>query len=332
MSRSLRRSLSALSVVGIAVVAPLAVAGTAHAAAAKKCGSVTVEYKVDGGSKWVTEGRLKQPSTKISVRLSNDSHPGEGCEYDVSLASYNTQGATWATSGTQTFLGWDTTTLGKSKREATLDVSSHAPTCFGQIDLYGTDKKHDGVSAPLPKYPNAVFPNDLITAWNGGKACTPTPSASPSATPTVKATESPSASASPSVTASPSASVTPSATVSPSASATVSPSATASESPSASVSPSATATTSAPVSPSASGSATAAPSTSASSSAPAPVVDAAGPVGTPTVAPVSETPSENLASTGGNSTQTTAIAAGGAALLALGGGAVFLGRRRARRS
>jgi LPXTG-motif cell wall-anchored protein len=328
VSRSLRRSLSALSAVGIAVVAPLAVAGTAHAAAAKKCGSVTVEYKVDGGSKWVTEGRLQQPSTKISVRLSDDSHPGEGCEYDVSLASYNTQGSTWATSGTQTFLGWDTTTLGKSKREAKLDVSSHAPTCFGQIDLYGNDRKHDGVSAPLPKYPNATFPDDLITAWNGGKACTPTPTASPSATPTVKPSASPSASASPSVTASPSATVSPSATATASPSAT----ATASESPSASASPSVTASPSATVSPSATGSATAAPSASATSAAPAPVVDAAGPVGTPTVAPVSETPSENLASTGGNSTQTTAIAAGGAALLALGGGAVFLGRRRARRS
>ncbi len=340
MSRSLRRSLSALSAVGIAVVAPLAVAGTAQAAAqSKKCDSVTVEYKVEGSSKWVTDGRMQQPSTKISVRLSEKSHPGEGCEYDVSLASYNTQGPSWATSGTQTFLGWDTTTLGKSKREATLDVSSHAPTCFGQIDLYGTDKKHDGIAAPLPKYPNAVFPNNLITAWNGGKACTPTPTASPSATPTVKATESPSASASPSVTASPSATATVSASTSPSASTP------ASESPSASVSPSATATVSASTSPSASpsasatvsasasSSATAAPSTAATTSAAAaPVVDAAGPVGSPVVAPVSDTPSENLASTGGNGTQTTAIAAGGAVLLALGGGAVFLGRRRARRS
>ncbi|WP_371479868.1 hypothetical protein [Kitasatospora sp. NBC_00315] len=300
MSRSLHRSLSALAAVGIAVAAPVALAGTAQAAVqGQHCDKVEVTYSTDGGKTFGDDGRMSSPYTKIVVKLSG--HPAEGCKYNVSLASYNTQGPTWATSGTQTFLGWDTVTLSDSKPKATLDVSAHAPTCFGQIDLYGTDKKHDGVSSPLPKYPNAVFPKDLITAWNGGKACAPTPSTSPTATPTV--TTSPTATVSPTASASPSASVSPSA------------------SPSASVSPSA--------SPSASTSTTAAPS--GSPSAPAPT-STAGPVGSPTVAPVSEVADASLATTGGNSTQTTAITVGGVALLALGGGAVFLTRRRAQRN
>ncbi len=289
MSRSLHRSLSALAAVGIAVATPVAFAGTAQAAAkSEHCDSVKVEYKVDGAKDWSTAGRLKQPSTKITVRIQDNDKKkvGSGCEYKVSLASYNTEGPTWATSGTQTFLGWDHTVLTKAHPQATLDVSKSAPTCFGQIDLYGNDEKHDGVEGDLPKYPDGVFPRDLITAWNGGKACTPTPSASPTATPTEGT--SPTASATPTESASPTAST--SASASPSASATTVP--------------------------------------SASPSAPVPT-STDGPVGTPTVAPVSEVADASLAATGGNSTQTTAITVGGVALLALGGGAVFLTRRRA---
>ncbi|MQS15780.1 hypothetical protein F7Q99_26815 [Streptomyces kaniharaensis] len=296
-----RRTLPALAALGIAVGAPLLTAGTAHAEGVR-CGDAAVQYSVDGGKNWINGGRMSEPHGVIEVRLTGESQ--DGCDYKVSLASYSTEGPTWATSGTQTFLGWATATLNHGNRQATLDVTAHLPKCFGQIDLYNGDKKFDGVANPAPKYPHGVFPDNLISAWNGGHACAPTPTG----TPTV-----PVPTATASVTPSPTATAT--ATPQPTASPTATTTATATAKPSTSATPSAT------------------PSQAATPSAPAPSAstDSAGPVGTPTVKPVSTTPAETLASTGGNSGQMIAYAAGGAALLAVGAGALVVSRRRASR-
>ncbi|MBV6697691.1 hypothetical protein [Kitasatospora aureofaciens] len=304
MHLSLRRTLPALAALGIAVGAPLLTAGTAHAVGERLCGDTSVQYSVDGGKTWVDNGRMSEPHGVIQVRLAGDA--GEGCDYKISLASYDTEGPTWATSGKQTFLGWATTTLNHEKRQATLDIAADLPKCFGQIDLYNGDKKFDGVANPAPKYPNGVFPDNLIAAWNGGKACAPTPTGTPTV-PVPTSSASPTATATPHPT--PSASATATATATPSSTAKPSASPTTTGTPSATPSHAAT-----PTSP--------APSTSA---------DTTGPVGKPTAKPVSTTPAQTLASTGGNSTQLIAYAAGGAALLAIGAGALVTARRRAAR-
>ncbi len=306
MHQLMRRSLPALAALGIAVGAPLLTAGTAQAQAEHGCGTVGVEFSVDGGKGWISDGRMSQPHGVIQVRLVGD--VVDGCDYRVSLASYDTEGPTWATSGKQTFLGWATTTLRSGNRQATLDVSAHLPKCYGQIDLYNGDKKFDGVANPAPRYPDGVFPDNLISAWNGGKACAPTPTG----TPTVPV---PTSSASPTATATPHPTGTPTATTTPSATATASPSTTAK--------PSAPATTGTPSS--------GTPSTAPAVPAPSAPADTTGPVGKPTVNPVSTTPASTLASTGGNSSQMIVYGAGGAALLAVGGGALVIARRRGAR-
>lgn len=156
---------------------PLATTGFAHAASnTGPCADTDIEYSTDGGQTWTTNGRMDDaPHPRLDVRLAGFVQPG--CRYQVSLASYSAQGPSWQTSGTQTFLGWDTTTLDSQTPTATLNVSAHAPTCFGQLDLYGNGLKYDGIQGPLPKYPNAVIAADLITAWNGAISCGPTPSA-----------------------------------------------------------------------------------------------------------------------------------------------------------
>ncbi|GAB2728472.1 hypothetical protein [Kitasatospora kifunensis] len=333
MHHPLRRTLPALAALGIAVTAPLLAAGPAQAHDGARCDDAGISYSTDGGSSWITSGGLSGTTGTVQVKL--DGTAGKGCSYQVSLASYSTQGGSWASSGTQTFLGWATATLTRDKSQATLDISAHLPQCYGQIDLYSGSVKHDGVSAPAPHYPTGVYGGDLISAWNGGAPCqspapTPTPSASvpvlptPSAGASLPGTPLPSQSAtgSPSPSAAvPSASASAPATVAPSASASRSASASASAS---ATKPSASATALA------SGSASASAVAVASPSSPAPTGSAAAtgePVGTPSVKPVSATPT-GLAFTGTNGTQLTAFAGGGAALLVVGAGAVFFARRR----
>ncbi|MFF9646729.1 hypothetical protein [Kitasatospora aureofaciens] len=306
MHQLLRRSLPALAALGIAVGAPLLTAGAAQAQAEHGCGTVGVQFSVDGGKSWISDGRMSQPHGVVQVRLAGD--VVDGCDYRISLASYDTEGPTWATSGKQTFLGWATTTLRSGNRQATLDVSAHLPKCYGQIDLYNGDKKFDGVANPAPRYPDGVFSDNLISAWNGGKACVPTPTG----TPTVPV---PTSSASPTATATPHPTGTPTATTTPSVPATASPSTTAK--------PSAPATTGTPSS--------GTPSTTPAVPAPSAPADTTGPVGKPTANPVSTTPASTLASTGGNSSQMIVYGAGGAALLAVGGGALVIARRRGAR-
>ncbi|MEV8100324.1 hypothetical protein [Kitasatospora sp. NPDC085879] len=148
-----------------------------HAAAAQQCPAVGVQHSLDGGKTWSTAFTIQGPAPAVvAVRLTTP--PAAGCHYAVSLASYSAEGPTWSTSGTQRFLGWATTLIDQQNPVARLDVSAYKPACFGQIDLYGGNRKFDGVQAPLPKYPGSTVPSNMIAAWNGGAAC-PTPPPSP---------------------------------------------------------------------------------------------------------------------------------------------------------
>lgn len=166
-------------------------AGAAQAAPhhTRQCGQVQIQHSVDGGASWTTNGRMDGAHVPATVQVKLVGDAADGCTYPISLASYSAEGATWQTSGTQAFLGWATATLSNKQPTATLDVSKSAPTCFGQIDLYGNSTKYDGVTGALPHYPNSATPVDLITAWNGGQACASTPP--PVSTPTPPPTSTP---------------------------------------------------------------------------------------------------------------------------------------------
>jgi len=134
--------------------------------------------------------------TTVSVQLASGS---AGVSCDVSLHSYETEGATWETSGTQTFLGFDSVHLTTSPQTLTVP----APTCFGQVDLVIGTTRFDGTNGPLPRFPNGVFPSSaVIDVQFVTKACgsgSPSPSVSPTATAT--SSVSPSASVLPTSTA-----------------------------------------------------------------------------------------------------------------------------------
>ena len=106
--------------------------------------------------------------TTVSVRLGSKS---KTVSCDVSLHSYATEGATWATSGTQTVVGFATIHLTPTAQ--TLSVQGAA--CFGQNELVIGTKKYDGTDGALPHFPNGVFGKSATLAtWSGGVACPPT--------------------------------------------------------------------------------------------------------------------------------------------------------------
>lgn len=298
MKSSIARRLTAVAGVG-AMATALALAGVGTAVAKDKggqgqCAPLQLKFSTDGGSTWITDGTLTAAPTSVKVKLTGS--VTAGCVYPVSLAAYKTHGPTWETSGKQVFLAVTQTILSGDERQATLKVKGvKKSTCFGQIDLYGSNKVYDGKSGALPHYPNSVTPKNLIANWNGAfKGCegggeTPPPSNPPSGSPSDSATPSDSPTDSPAPSDSPTPTGSPTGT------------------PSGGASPS--------------------PSASASSGAPAPV-DTAAPSGTPVAQPESSTPA--LADTGSDSTQTTAFIAAGAALVVGGAGTVVLARRRNR--
>jgi hypothetical protein len=105
--------------------------------------------------------------TTVSVRLAAAS-AHKSC--DVSLHSYQTEGATWATSGNQAVVGFATAHLTATAQTLTVAGS----TCFGQSELVLGTQKHDGTDGALPHYPNGVFGSSVLASWSGGKACSPT--------------------------------------------------------------------------------------------------------------------------------------------------------------
>ncbi|KUL40362.1 LAETG motif-containing sortase-dependent surface protein [Streptomyces regalis] len=120
----------------------------------------------------------------------------------ASLASYLAHGPTFATSGEQVFVDFDTATV-KPGQSDTLDIAVPDAGCFAQIDLYRGAVKFDGkldandgfVHGDLPKGPDRpVIKDKLIAAWNGGtKDCTTEPPATeePPTTPPAEPSEPP---------------------------------------------------------------------------------------------------------------------------------------------
>ncbi|MDQ1485377.1 MAG: hypothetical protein QOJ62_1070 [Actinomycetota bacterium] len=102
----------------------------------------------------------------------------------LSFNSYATQGASWPTSGTQTFVGHDSGLVTVDGLTLTVTL----PTGFCQLDLYGSATAYDGNDGPLPHYPNVVVVS-LIAPFNG--TCGSTTSASVSASETNTATITP---------------------------------------------------------------------------------------------------------------------------------------------
>ncbi|HSA50039.1 MAG TPA: LPXTG cell wall anchor domain-containing protein [Yinghuangia sp.] len=282
---------------------PVLATGTAYATG-DKCDKAHIKYSLDGGKTWTDDGRMDHALvTKIQVKV--EGKVKDGCDYAVSLASYDAEGPTWATSGKQTFLGWSTAKLNKQHETATLEVP--APKCFGQVDLYGNGKKYDGKENPLPLYPHAKFPTDLITAWNGGKACQP---------PTDEGTKTPPPSGSPSTSKPPTdeGTKTPPPSGSPSTSKPPTDEGTKTPPPSGSPSTSKPADDKTPP-----------PTTTA----PAPGGgDTTPPTGSPEVPPVSEVASASLAETGGNDNGAIMIGVAAGALLIGGAGVLVWNRRR----
>nr|WSY53192.1 LPXTG cell wall anchor domain-containing protein [Streptomyces sp. NBC_00886] len=147
----------------------------------------------------------------IKVRTS-----GDAATCTASLASYIAHGPTFATSGEQVFVDFDTVTVKKGQTDS-LDIAVPDEGCFAQIDLYRGAVKFDGnpaagdglVHGDLPKGPDhTVIKDKLIAAWNGGtKDCTTTESESPSpSAPASVPPSTPSASESTTPAATPSAS------------------------------------------------------------------------------------------------------------------------------
>ncbi|MGW1539227.1 LAETG motif-containing sortase-dependent surface protein [Streptomyces sp. NPDC002309] len=156
-------------------------------------GSDRCEFSLDGEN--------FQASVKVddvSLRPTDDGKvhikvraAGDAATCTASLASYLAHGATFATSGEQKFVDFDTATV-KPGQTDSLDIAVPDAGCFAQIDLYRGAVKYDGLldagdgfeHGELPKGPDRpVIKDKLIAAWNGGtKDCTATPSEPPATT------------------------------------------------------------------------------------------------------------------------------------------------------
>ncbi|MEV0689311.1 LAETG motif-containing sortase-dependent surface protein [Streptomyces sp. NPDC050388] len=124
---------------------------------------------------------------------------GDASTCTASLASYLAHGATFASSGEQVFVDFDTVTV-KPGTTDSLDIAVPDKGCFAQIDLYRGAVKFDGKldandgfeHGELPKGPDRpVIKDKLIAAWNGGtKDCTAdTPAEEPAPEPSTSAPE-----------------------------------------------------------------------------------------------------------------------------------------------
>jgi hypothetical protein len=163
---------------------------------AGECVPSLFAYSIDGGatSRPVKVNDIESPYPMITVDVWAIDDLPEGCSQAFSLASYNTEGPSWPTSGTQTFLDFDTATLDAGHPKATLTVLE--PECFGQTDFYLGSTRYDGIDGALPHYPDSPTPYDKITGSIGGHECveatpTPTPEVTPTPTPEVTPTPTP---------------------------------------------------------------------------------------------------------------------------------------------
>ncbi|MFE3163016.1 LAETG motif-containing sortase-dependent surface protein [Streptomyces sp. NPDC059224] len=203
--------------------------------AGTETGTDKCQFSVDGANFFdsvkVDDQNLKvtdDGKVHIKVRAAADA-----ASCTASLASYQAHGATFATSGEQVFVDFDSVTVKQGQTDS-LDIVVPDAGCFAQIDLYRGAVKFDGrkdandgfVHGDLPAGPDhAVIKDKLIASWNGGtKDCATGESSSPSPSPSASASES-----APAEESTPPAAETPTPSASESAG-TATPSASASES------------------------------------------------------------------------------------------------------
>lgn len=154
------------------------------------------QFSLDGSNFYdsvkVDDQNLKPTDDgKVHVKVRT---AGDASTCTASLASYLAHGPTFATSGEQVFVDFDTVTV-KPGQTDSLDISVPDAGCFAQIDLYRGAVKFDGKldaqdgfqHGDLPKGPDRpVIKDKLIAAWNGGtKFCAPAetpPASTPPAT------------------------------------------------------------------------------------------------------------------------------------------------------
>ncbi|MPY62519.1 LAETG motif-containing sortase-dependent surface protein [Streptomyces spongiae] len=186
--------------------------GTKTYAPGKGAGTVTetdrCQFSLDGSNFFdsvkVDDQNLKPTDDgKVHIKVRT---AGDATTCTASLASYKAHGPTFATSGEQVFVDFDTVTV-KPGQTDSLDIVVPDAGCFAQIDLYRGAVKFDGKldakdgfeHGELPKGPDrTVIKDKLIAAWNGGtKDCTteePPPAENPppaSSTPTPTPSETP---------------------------------------------------------------------------------------------------------------------------------------------
>ncbi|KKD04021.1 LAETG motif-containing sortase-dependent surface protein [Streptomyces sp. WM6386] len=127
----------------------------------------------------------------IKVRAAQDA-----ATCTASLASYIAHGPTFATSGEQIFVDFDTVTAKQGQTDS-LDIAVPDAGCYAQIDLYRGATKFDGnldagdgfTHGELPKGPDRpVIKDKLIAAWNGGTKDCSTTQTTPPATPPAEST------------------------------------------------------------------------------------------------------------------------------------------------
>ncbi|MET7479960.1 hypothetical protein ABZT17_37140 [Streptomyces sp. NPDC005648] len=107
------RTAAALATTAFLAAAPVVGATSASATTGGSCQSATVQYRVvdgDGkpvGADWTSQGGFHQWSSvpgTVEVRLAPGQTVGADCKYPVSLAEYSTEGSNWYTSGHQTLI------------------------------------------------------------------------------------------------------------------------------------------------------------------------------------------------------------------------------------
>ncbi|MEU0167468.1 LAETG motif-containing sortase-dependent surface protein [Streptomyces iakyrus] len=171
--------------------------------AGTETGTDRCQFSLDGTNFYdsvkVDDQNLKPTEDgKVHVKVRT---AGGAATCTASLASYLAHGATFATSGEQVFVDFDTVTV-KPGATDSLDIAIPDKGCFGQIDLYRGAVKFDGEldakdgfeHGELPKGPDRpVIKDKLIAAWNGGtKDCTTPPPAEeepPASTPPASPSE-----------------------------------------------------------------------------------------------------------------------------------------------
>jgi LPXTG-motif cell wall-anchored protein len=169
--------------------------------AGTETGTDKCQFSIDGSNFYdsvkVDDQNLKvtdDGKVHIKVRAA-----GDATSCTASLASYIAHGATFATSGQQIFVDFDSVTVKQGQTDS-LDIAVPDAGCFAQIDLYRGAVKFDGNKdandgfdhGDLPAGPDhAVIKDKLIASWNGGtKDCSTTASTSPSPSPSASASES----------------------------------------------------------------------------------------------------------------------------------------------